>query len=187
MRKSHFICAVLVGLLVCCSLSLAQTYKEYYDKGEAAYEAREDYANDVEHFTQVLKIEPERHVAIYCRGVNYFRLGRYEEALADFNKVKDVNEIGHHVLHYIGLISNEKKDYRTAFNAFKGAVDLQPENAQYCVDAARAAMKADLQSSALAFYKQALNGDPTNIEAACYIKTLRAPIARMEKSEKQVD
>lgn len=109
MKKKLFVCAVFGGLLACWSLSFAQTYKEYYDKGEAAYEAKEDYGKAVEYYTEILKTQPERLDAIYVRGVYYFRLKKYDEALADFNKIKDVDQIYHRVLHHIGLINNEKK------------------------------------------------------------------------------
>jgi tetratricopeptide (TPR) repeat protein len=80
MRRSHVVCAVIITLLGCGSLSFAETATELNEKGEAAYKAK-DYAKAVEYYTEVLKLEPNRHETIYARGVNYYKLKRYDEAL----------------------------------------------------------------------------------------------------------
>ncbi len=184
MRKSHFVCAVFVVVFMSWGLSFAETAQEFNDKGEAAYKAK-DYAKAVEYYTEVLKLEPERHETIYARGVNYYKLKKYDDALADFNKVKSVKKIDHHALNYIGLVYMAKEDYPAAFIAFKGAVDLQPNNVLYCLNAARAAVKTDNRASALVYYKQALQADPKNEEASKYIKSRKAAIAESEKKDQE--
>jgi tetratricopeptide (TPR) repeat protein len=184
MRRSYFVCTVFVALLVCWSLSIAETAKEFQDKGETAYKAK-DYAKAVECYTEALKFEPNRHDTIYARGVNYYMLKKYDDALADFNRVKDVKKIDHHALNYIGLIHNEKKEYRGALDAFTGAVSLEPKSAAYSLNAARAAVQADSLASAMAYYKKALKIDPSNKEADRYIKARRTALAGMEKSEEE--
>jgi tetratricopeptide (TPR) repeat protein len=180
-RRSHFVCAVLVLLLGCWSLSFAETAKEFHDKGEAAYKAK-DYAKAVEYYTEALKLEPDRHETIYARGVNYYNLKRYDDALADFNKIKDIKKIDHHALNYIGLVYNEKKDWYAAYKAFTEAVKLEPNSLLYCLNAARAAVTTDNRASAIAYYKEALKIDPTNKEAPKYIN---ARMAAMEKSAEE--
>jgi tetratricopeptide (TPR) repeat protein len=184
MRKSHFVCTVIVALLGCWTLSFAETAKEFNDKGEAAYKAK-DYAKAVEYYTEVLKLEPTRHETIYARGVNYYKLKRYDDALADFDKVKSVKGIDHHALNYIGLIYMAKEDYPAAFNAFKAAVDLEPKSLLYCLNAARAAVKTDNRASALVYYKQAVGLDPKNKEATQYVAARRAAIAESEKKDQE--
>ncbi len=168
MRKSHLVCAILVAVFLPWGLSFAETAKEFNDKGEAAYKAK-DYAKAVEYYTEVIKLEPGRHETIYARGVNYYKLKKFDEALTDFNKVKDVKKIDHHALNYIGMIYMTKEDYSTAFNAFKDAANLEPKSILYSLNAARAAVKTDNRASALTYYKQALKVDPKNQEATRYV------------------
>ncbi len=182
MRKSHVVCAVLIAVLVSCGLSFAETDKEFNDKGEAAYKAK-DYAKAVEYYTEVLNLEPNRHETIYARGVNYYKLKKYDDALVDFIKVKDVKKIDHHALNYIGLIYMAKEDYPAAFNAFKGAVDLEPKGLLYCLNAARASVKTRDRLIAMRYYKWALQIDPKNKEAITYLDSRVEAFSREKKQE----
>lgn len=177
--------SLICAISVCCCLSWAETSQDFHRKGEEAYKAK-DYVRAVEYYTEALKIQPERHETIYARGVNYYKLKRYDEALADFNRVKDVKKIDHHALNYIGLICNDKREYRGALNAFMGAVNLEPKSVVYCLDAARAAVQANSPANAIAYYKKALKIDPTNKEAHKYINTRKTAIAGMDNSEEEL-
>ena len=157
MRRSHFVCAVIITLLGCGSLSFAETAK--------------DYAKAVEYYAEALKLEPERPETIYVRGVNYDKPERYDDALADFNKVRDTKKIDRHPLNYIGLIYSAKKEYPATFKAFKGAADLQPKNLLYCFYDAGAAVKSDNLARTIDFCGQVLRIDPTTNEAHEYINT----------------
>jgi tetratricopeptide (TPR) repeat protein len=181
MRRRYFLCVIFVALVGCWSLSLAETAKEFHDKGEAANKAK-DYAKAVEYYTEALELEPDRHETVYSRGVNYYKLKRYDDALADLNKVKDIKKIDHHALNYIGLIYNEKEDYWAAFTAFKGAADLEPKSLLYCLNFARTAVKADDPATALLYYNKALRIDSKNKEAAQYLDSRKTASKEREKS-----
>lgn len=185
MRKSHFVVAALVALVGCWSLLFAKTpqlltvsgftAQELHAKGEAAYNAK-DYAKAIELYTEALKLEPDRHETIYSRGVNYYKLKKYDEALADFSKVKGIPKTDRHALNYIGLIHTQKKDHRPAYVAFKEASALDPKNLLYCLNAARAAASCGERADALLRYKQALQIDSKNDEAGRYVKSRHAEI-----------
>jgi tetratricopeptide (TPR) repeat protein len=107
MKRVHSSAIVLGVLLACCCLSWAETAKELQAKGEEAYKAKQ-YQKAVEFYTEALKIEPERHETVYSRGVNYYKLGKRDQALADFNALTSVKDIDHHAWNYIGLIHSRE-------------------------------------------------------------------------------
>ncbi|MGB6063487.1 MAG: tetratricopeptide repeat protein [Desulfomonilaceae bacterium] len=178
MKKVYF-----VGILICtfvayCCSSWAETAQELHAKGEDAYKAQK-YKQAVEYYTEALKIEPERHETIYCRGVNYHKLGEWDKALTDFEKLTSVKGIDHHAWHHIGLIHlgewelNEAKgkhkeargNLRETIGAFKKAFELEPSHVEYSLCIARAAVKLKDWDTATTFYERAHKLAPGNSEA----------------------
>jgi tetratricopeptide (TPR) repeat protein len=183
MRISHFVCAVIITLLGCGSPSFAETAMEYRDKGEAAQKAK-DYAKAVEYYTEALKLEPERNETIYARGVNYYKLKRYLDAWADFDKVKNVKQFEHRALNYIGLTYMAREKYEAALITFTQAAKLEPKSLLYCMNAARAALESGDLAKTVIWYKKALELDPSNKEADKYVKTRIAVHQRMQEQER---
>ena len=90
-------------LLACDCLSWAETGKELHVKGEEAYEVKK-YEKAVEYYTEALKLDPGRHETVYARGVNYYKLGKSNQALVDFSTLTSIKDIDHHSWNYIGMI-----------------------------------------------------------------------------------
>jgi tetratricopeptide (TPR) repeat protein len=180
MRKSHFVCAVLVAVLGCWSLSCAENAEEWHAKGETAYKAKQ-YGKAVECYTEVLNLEPNRHETTYTRGVNYYKLGKYGDALADFKKVKDEKKIDHHALNYMGLIYARTGEKAKAFTAFKKATQLDPNNTTYCLNTARAAAQLENLDEAETFYRCARKSASNEHEAREGLRWIK--MRQQEKAE----
>ncbi len=186
MKRVYFVAILICTFFACCCSSWAETAKELHAKGEEAYKAQK-YKQAVEYYTEALKIEPERHETIYCRGVNYYNLGEWDKALTDFEKLTAVKGIDHHAWHHIGLIHlgewelNEAKgkhkearvNLRETIDAFKKAYELQTKNVEYSLCIARAAAKLKDWDTAGTFYERAHKLNPNNGEAGKGIRQTR--------------
>lgn len=178
MKGRYSIC-VLIGLVLACGgVSWAETAQELHTKGEEAFKAKQ-YKKAVECYTEALKIEPDRHETLYCRGVNYYKLAEWEHALADFAKLTDIKGIDHQAWNHIGMIYIDKweldeakgkhhearGDLKESMTAFKKAFELQPKNVEYCLSIARTAFNMKTWDTAKSFYGRALKLEPDNPRA----------------------
>ena len=185
--KRKCLIGILVGaVLAWGSISSAETAQELHAKGEEAYKAKE-YRKAVEYYTEALKIEPERHETIYCRGVNYYKLAEWDQALADFVKLTGLKGFDHHAWNHIGQIYSGKWELNEAkgkfkeargnlketMDAFKKASDLQPTNVEYCLNVARTATNMKSWDTAEIYYQRALKLDANNGEAEKGIRRAR--------------
>jgi tetratricopeptide (TPR) repeat protein len=186
MKRKHFIGILFSMVLACGSLAWAETAQELHAKGEEAYRAKQ-YKKAVEFYSEALKMEPERHETIYCRGINYYKLAEWDQALADFVKLTGIKGIDHHAWNQIGLIHSGKwelneakgklkearEDLKETMDAFKKAFELQPSNVEYCLQIARTAVNMKTWHTAETFYGRALKLDSDNREAAKGIRRSR--------------
>jgi len=175
MRRNEVFLALILILAWTCP-SFAETAQEFHVQGETAYKAK-NYAKAVEAYTEALKLEPNRHETIYARGVNLFKLKKFDDALADFKKVTDITKIDRHALNYTGLIYQTQGNTLLALDAFEKASNLQKDNPTYALNAARVALKSGVLAKAESFYIRAasLSSDKDEAKRALrYIESKRA-------------
>lgn len=185
--KRKYLIGILIGaVLAWGGISSAETAQELHAKGEEAYKAQK-YKKAVEYYTEALKIEPERHETIYCRGVNYYKIAEWDLALADFVKLTEIKGIDHQAWNHIGLIyfgkwelSEAKGKHKEArgnlketMDAFTKASELQPKNVEYCMNIARTAANMKSWDTAENYYQKALKLDANNGAAVTGIRRAR--------------
>ncbi|MDR1285968.1 MAG: tetratricopeptide repeat protein [Treponema sp.] len=72
------------------AITETKTAQSYYDEGmEALYEQNWNWA--IINFTRAINRDPNFELAYINRGAAYFNQGKFEEALADYNKVIELN------------------------------------------------------------------------------------------------
>jgi tetratricopeptide (TPR) repeat protein len=106
--------------------------KEYYDKGEAAFYAK-DYAAAIELFSKSIQADPSYLPPYYGRGLCYANLEKYEPALSDFN-----------------FILRERPDFPTTYSA-RGFIYQKLENFTEAIKDYTAALELD-KTDKLALY-----------------------------------
>jgi tetratricopeptide (TPR) repeat protein len=67
-----------------------QSAEELKAKGNAAFSAK-NFEEAIEHFTNAIELDSSNHVFYSNRSASYASLGRFNQALADANKVLQLN------------------------------------------------------------------------------------------------
>lgn len=73
------LCLTILLSVVACKDERSELGDKYFNNG--------NYQKAVDAYTEYLRLEPTHIKSLYNRGRAYEELGKYEEALADFNKV----------------------------------------------------------------------------------------------------
>ena len=91
----------------------------------------EKYLSSLELFNQLVECSPEKPWARYLRGLNLVSLGRYEEAVFDFEKELEINQSEHckKVCTYEKAIAHGfLKDYEKSKSGFEYLLQIQGES-----------------------------------------------------------
>ena len=83
-------------------------------------------SQSVETFTQLIAIAPELSEAWNKRATLYFMMGRYEESLADIDRVLDLEPRHFGALAGRGMIYRKQENYGAALEAFRRALAINP-------------------------------------------------------------
>jgi tetratricopeptide (TPR) repeat protein len=78
--------------------------------------------------TELIQSAPDFAEAWNRRAVLYYMQGRYRQAIADCDRVIQLNPIHFGALHGLGLCYAALGEYRAAIQAFRQALDLQPHS-----------------------------------------------------------
>lgn len=102
--------------------------QNYFDSAFDAYE-RGDYQKAIDDYTRSLEIGGYyEDFAHHNRGLAYYNLERYEDALADFNAAIRLNDT-YTSAYYMRALTHEQLDNRElALEDFNRAIELEPEN-----------------------------------------------------------
>lgn len=76
--------------------------------------------------TEIIQDQPDFAEAWNRRAVLYYVQGEYHKSLADCQQVLRLNPIHFGALHGLGLCYVALEDYRTAIQAFRQALEIQP-------------------------------------------------------------
>jgi tetratricopeptide (TPR) repeat protein len=108
---------------------------------------------------------PWRAAALTSRGVTYFQMERYEEALADFTRIIELapDELNpDDVLYFAirGEIYLRMERYEEALADFDQAIELKPDDAWAIADRGETCIQMERYEEALADLNQAIELDP---------------------------
>lgn len=94
------------------------------------YIATGDFADAEETLARALELKPGFLKARYFRALVHFRLGRFDQALPDFEVVSNGFPRDRQVLFQMGRALYVKGDYLEAVKAFEGMLRIDPEDAR---------------------------------------------------------
>jgi len=107
-------------------MSDVKNANEIYNDGMYEF-LNENFENSVEILSQAAELDPQRKLTFVSRGAAYLRLGRLEEALADFNHAIDIDSDYARAYHLRGLVEERQGDDGGALNDFTRAIEIDPE------------------------------------------------------------
>jgi len=107
---------------------MADTLKidEIYSNGMYEF-VNNNFERSAEILTEALEKDPTRKLTFVSRGSSYLRLGRLDEALADFNHALELDPNYARAYHLRGLVSERKGDQTSAIADFNRAIEINPE------------------------------------------------------------
>lgn len=97
-------------------------------KGMILYEKR-DFATAIDYFSMALAQLPADPDLLILRGESYMRTGKYEEALADFNRCINLNPSDPFVYNFRAYIYGQRGQFDLARKDLEKAVELGTEDA----------------------------------------------------------
>lgn len=103
----------------------SDTVKQKYDESVTYYEARE-YKKALECLNKAIAIDPNYADAYRKRAMVYFRLKKYNKAIADYYKRFEITN-DYEQLELVALMYIAKKDYRSAIKIYSKIIKLSPE------------------------------------------------------------
>jgi len=122
--------SILVSGLACsllCSLVLAETQKELFDRGVARLKDNQ-FQQAVDAFSQLIRMAPESPDAHKNRGVAYMKLGKYDLAIQDFNTTRKILPDMKGLYSNLGVAWYYKGEYTKAIENYDKEIDLTPDN-----------------------------------------------------------
>lgn len=195
-RNLHFLWALSCGvvvtivLLVCsCGLvyaeeSLTSQAVEHNNSGCRSMKSR-DYKTALSSFDKAIELNPKNALALYNRALAKYKLGKYQNAMADFNSVlalRSSNDLSGMIHCWRGLTSRALGDKGAAITDYKDGIKLFPRYANTALGAyfegLQAAQNGD-NVQAVVKYDQAIELDSS---VADWFHDRGLALAAMEKA-----
>lgn len=125
-RPLKYLVVLLVLLLAGGSDINAQ-----YDKDVFSYRGRQaladgKYAQSIEHFNVLLRLDPSDYWTYFYRGIAKYNLGDLRGAKMDFDKSVQINPVFTSGYHYCGITESRFGNYDLALQNLEKAIELRP-------------------------------------------------------------
>ncbi|MGQ9575818.1 MAG: tetratricopeptide repeat protein [Thermoguttaceae bacterium] len=131
--------------------------------------AKGDWQSAAQGYDAVLAVEPAHRLALLGRADCALRLRNYDEALQLLRRVEppDPATLRSFAQQFIQLGQElvQKQSWEPARDAFRRALELDPQNPTCSVWIGRACLEMDLADDALLHFNQAIQLDPANADA----------------------
>lgn len=98
---------------------------ELLERAQAFLEAGEVVRAE-QAITELIEDQPDFAEAWNRRAVFYYTMGQYQKAIADCQKVLELNPVHFGALHGLGLCHAALREYNEAIQAFRRALEIQP-------------------------------------------------------------
>lgn len=95
------------------------------------YEERGDVRAKIAALDRVLAIAPDDEVALLSRGFEYFRTGKYNESLEDFQRCTSLAPQNQAAQYFLGRCWVIAQEWEKADNRFTKAIELAPADTRY--------------------------------------------------------
>ncbi|MEO0533153.1 MAG: tetratricopeptide repeat protein [Cyanobacteria bacterium P01_A01_bin.123] len=117
-------------------------------------------------YDAALAIKPDKHEALYNKGIALSNLGRYEEAIAAYDIALAIKPDKHEALNNKGIALSNLGRYEEAIAAYDIALAIKPDQHEALNNKACAyGLKCDIENS-LKFLQEAIAKDPENRDMA---------------------
>ncbi|MDA8819762.1 hypothetical protein N9N66_04135 [Schleiferiaceae bacterium] len=102
---------------------------KYYQHNDFKYEAQEknDYVKAIELFSSVLEIRRRHYFSFFFRGIAYYRLRKYQDAIIDFSKSIEIQSNISEFYEYRGICYDKTKRFKNAVDDFQSCIELIDE------------------------------------------------------------
>ncbi len=108
----------------------------YYKRGCVNVDWLGRYNDAVSDCGRAIGAEPNNVDYYYCRGLAYYKMKSWSQAIKDFNKITEINPVymSGEVYYALGFSHNELRDYGQAIRSYSKAIELNPHQAKYYLD-----------------------------------------------------
>ncbi len=97
-----------------------------FEEGMAEF-VNHNYGQSIEHLSRAIELDPAFTLAFKSRGAAYLRLGRAEEAIADFNTAIGLDSSTARAYHLRGLAYEKTGEHDKALGDFNKALELKSD------------------------------------------------------------
>ena len=120
----------IVVLLLFFAVGKTQLWAQY-DKDVFSYRGRQaladgKYAQAIEHFNVLLRLDKSDYWTYFYRGIAKYNLGDLRGAKMDFEKSIEINPIFTSGYHYCGITESRSGNYDLALENLERAIELRP-------------------------------------------------------------
>lgn len=154
-------------LIFFCTLSYAETEKEFFDKGVLLFK-QGHYEGAVEQFSKLIEIAPNNADAYKNRGASYMKLEQFDTALADFEKAKELFPELKGLYSNLGVVCYYKKEYEKAIQYYDIELEMAPDNHIAHFNRALCLVELRRDGEALDAIEKTLELKPNFYWALCY-------------------
>ena len=103
-----------------------QTSTQWFETGVQEFVGGR-YEKSIELFTRVLDADDKNALALVSRGAAYLKLDMIDQAWNDFDRAVAIDPGYARAYHMRGLVSEKRRDDRTALDDFDRAIEQDPE------------------------------------------------------------
>lgn len=114
----------------------------------------------IQAFTKAIDLYPSYSDAYGQRGLAFYRLNQYEEALADYQKAAQLNPGNANALSNMGSLYFQQQNYQAAKNAFERALKANPNHVDALANYASTLGTLGEYKSAITYFKKASQLNP---------------------------
>jgi tetratricopeptide (TPR) repeat protein len=97
-----------------------------FEEGMAEF-VNQNYGQSIEHLSGAIELDPAYLLAFQSRGAAFLRLGKVEQAIADFDTVVGMDSANARAYHLRGLAYEKTGDHDKALRDFNTALELKAD------------------------------------------------------------
>ncbi len=150
-------------LIVAAHLVSAQTAQDFADKGYKSMNSG-DYPNAIQSFTKAIQLSPTTAWYYHDRAVSYDAIGKYQEAITDFNKALSIEKTADSY-NGIGITYTNLEKFTDAISYFNKALALDKNNVETFFNLGYAYGNLKDYDNAIQYFNEALKINPAHARA----------------------
>ena len=131
--------------------------KEWYEKGRS----ESDMNKKIEYYSNAVRFKPDYSSAFYNRGNAKFNLGKYAEAIADYDQVISLKPDNADAFYGRGLSEVNLGKYTEAITDYDEAIRLKPKYALVFINRGTTKQELGKHSEAIADFDEVIRLSPT--------------------------